>query len=219
MIPNKFLCYLTEEAFNVDLKNGEIKPKSIALVLDKGFIYSHGTYFYCGFSPEVEKTITASITELHNAIEGSNKVIAQALCEIKSSMLNKKDFKLDEINADLENKRQEIINDVTEIKGQINSEMTTLRGDVNATKTELTESMTDLEEQVENSISDLTEQVDTKIAELNDPIIDDEKVTAHSLSDFNKKLSDTNLIVSYIINQFRSELLDIKNKLTQDEEL
>lgn len=104
MIPNKFLCYLTEEAFNEELGQGIISDKSIVLVLDKGFIYSHGTYFYCNFSPEVEKVISTSITKLDQALQESNKVIAQALCQIKSNMLEKKDFNLEEINTDLENK-------------------------------------------------------------------------------------------------------------------
>lgn len=87
-IQNKFLCYQTEATFKTELAAGGIGDTSIVFVLDKQYIYSHGQYFYCGFSSEVQRILTAAITELERAIKEDQIATATVLNAMRNQIEN-----------------------------------------------------------------------------------------------------------------------------------
>ena len=101
LIPNKFLCYQTEAAFKSDLKKNYVSTKSIVLVLDKQYIYSHGKYFYCEFSPEVQKTIAGALSEIKAKLTEDEKVTAAALATLNSEKIGRDEFDVDSIKQDI----------------------------------------------------------------------------------------------------------------------
>lgn len=103
LIPNKFLCYQTEAAFKSDLKKNYVSTKSIVLVLDKQYIYSHGKYFYCEFSPEVQKTIAGALSEIKAKLTEDEKVTAAALATLNSEKIGRDEFDVDSIKQDIRN--------------------------------------------------------------------------------------------------------------------
>lgn len=101
LILNKFLCYQTEAAFNADLKAGYVSDKSIVFVLDKQYIYSHGKIFYCEFSPEVQKVLSAAITGLEDRIDIIETVLAAAITDLENNKIGLDDLNVESIKADI----------------------------------------------------------------------------------------------------------------------
>jgi hypothetical protein len=182
MIPNKFLCYLTEEAFNKEI--GNINPTSIVVVIDKGFIYTHGAYFYCGFSPNVQKTLSEALTNLNNVVEESNLTISKALCDIKSNMVTRDEVDIDKINAQLAESKQSIIADVTALGDSLKSEVEGISNQAIETVEEIVED---------------TENV--------------EKISSKSLTELYEEVMSTNKTLGYIINDLKSQITTLKDKI------
>ena len=85
-IQNKFLCYQTKSGFEADLEASKISDKSIVFVLSDKFIYSHGEYFYCDFSPEVQQNIVSAIVELGFKTDEIDDVVATALNDLNTGL-------------------------------------------------------------------------------------------------------------------------------------
>jgi LPS O-antigen subunit length determinant protein (WzzB/FepE family) len=100
-IQNKFLCYQTEATFKTELAAGGIGDTSIVFVLDKQYIYSHGQYFYCGFSSEVQRILTAALTELANEQKEKEDAIAEVLVHLELDKINRSEVDIDEINSSI----------------------------------------------------------------------------------------------------------------------
>lgn len=101
LIPNKYLCYKTEEAFLKELQGGSIMKESIVFILDKRYIYSQGKYFYCDFSPEVQKTIASALSELSRYMDEGYETIAAALAILNSEKLGRDELDVESIKADI----------------------------------------------------------------------------------------------------------------------
>lgn len=101
LIPNKFLCYQTDAAFQADKTAGYVSTKSIVFVLDKQYIYSHGKYFYCEFSPEVQKIIAGALSELSQKLQEDEKSIAAALTDLKSEKIGRNEFDVESIKEEI----------------------------------------------------------------------------------------------------------------------
>lgn len=101
LILNKFLCYQTDAAFQADKKAGYVSAKSIVFVLDKQYIYSHGKYFYCEFSPEVQKIIAGAFSELSQKLQEDEKVVAAALTDLKSEKIGRDEFNVESIKEEI----------------------------------------------------------------------------------------------------------------------
>jgi hypothetical protein len=101
LILNKFVCYQTEIAFLRDLNAGYISTKSIVFVLDKQYIYSHGKYFYCEFSPEVQKIISASITELVGRMDSLESVLGAAINDLDHSKIGLDDLDVEALKNEI----------------------------------------------------------------------------------------------------------------------
>lgn len=111
-IQNKFLCYQTEATFKTELAAGGIGDTSIVFVLDKQYIYSHGQYFYCGFSSEVQRILTAALTELANEQKEKEDAVAEVLVHLELDKINRSEIDIDEINSS-----------IASIESQVNSSM------------------------------------------------------------------------------------------------
>ena len=81
-ILNKFICYQTDQAFQLDLTAGYISEKSIVFVLDKQYIYSHGRYFNCDFTPEVQRTIAGAINKLDDELSEVEDTFGESISDI-----------------------------------------------------------------------------------------------------------------------------------------
>lgn len=128
LILNKFLCYQTDAAFQVDKKAGYISAKSIVFVLDKQYIYSHGKYFYCEFSPEVQKTIAGALSEINQRLQDDEKSVAAALSTLNSEKIGRDEFDVDSIKADI---RQQGATTADATTAAINSALSVLQAALN----------------------------------------------------------------------------------------
>ena len=119
-IQNKFLCYQTEATFKTELAAGGIGDTSIVFVLDKQYIYSHGQYFYCGFSSEVQRVLTAAITELANKQKEKEDAIAEVLVHLELDKVNRSEVDIDEINSSIASTIAQVNSSVSEAIARLN---------------------------------------------------------------------------------------------------
>lgn len=82
MISNKFLCYQTTEEFLKEINS--IADTSIAFVLDKGFLYTHGVIF---FDPKIKEVILHALGYLEDRISENEKVLSTALNEYDQTIV------------------------------------------------------------------------------------------------------------------------------------
>ena len=70
LIPKKFLKYSTTEAFQTDLRAGNISDKSIVFVTEAGneFIYAQGTYFYGSFSASDAEELIEQVVQANYVV-------------------------------------------------------------------------------------------------------------------------------------------------------
>lgn len=119
-IQNKFLCYQTEATFKTELAAGGIGDTSIVFVLDKQYIYSHGQYFYCGFSSEVQRILTAALTELANEQKEKEDAIAEVLVHLELDKINRSEVDIDEINSSIASTITQVNASVSEAIARLN---------------------------------------------------------------------------------------------------
>ena len=51
---------------------------------------------------------------------------------------------------------------------------------------------------------------------MTDQLGESERISAHSLSDLDKRLSETNITLGHVINELKSQISDLKNKINTE---
>lgn len=127
LIPNKFLFYKTEAAFLEDLNNDFISDSSLALVLDKRFIYSHGDYFYCNLSQDDCKILAQSLSDLDNKITEIETVTSNTLHELEQGKVGRDEIDVEAIKDEIYSECNEIASkakeEINEIADEISNKL------------------------------------------------------------------------------------------------
>jgi len=127
LIPNKFLFYKTEAAFLEDLNNNFISDSSLALVLDKRFIYSHGDYFYCNLSQDDCRILAQSLSDLDNKITEIETVTSNTLHELEQGKVGRDEINVEAIKNEIYSECNEIASkakeEINEIADEISNKL------------------------------------------------------------------------------------------------
>lgn len=127
LIPNKFLFYKTEAAFLEDLNNDFISDSSLALVLDKRFIYSHGDYFYCNLSQDDCKILAQSLSDLDNKVAEIETVTSNTLHELEQGKVGRDEIDVEAIKDEIYSECNEIASkakeEINEIADEISNKL------------------------------------------------------------------------------------------------
>jgi hypothetical protein len=123
LIPNKFLFYKTEAAFLEDLNNNFISDSSLALVLDKRFIYSHGDYFYCNLSQDDCRILAQSLSDLDNKIAEIETVTSSTLLKLEQDKVGKGEIDVEAIKNEIYSECNEIADKAKEEINKIADEI------------------------------------------------------------------------------------------------
>jgi hypothetical protein len=170
LIPNKFLFYKTEAAFLEDLNKNFISDLSLALVLDKRFIYSHGDYFYCNFSQDDCKILAQSLSSIDNKITEIETVTSNALHKLEQDKVGK-----DEI--DVEAIKNEIYNECNEIASKSKEE-------INKIADEISNKLDDV------GIDEMSRIISTALSRLQTILEENETSTSRAVNDLIYKMQN-----------------------------